>query len=257
MKRGDVAAIETGLWGEDIYTMGIGNQETFTRICVTAVVFTFICIAFIGCNDRGASRKDEYLIRIDDNTVTVFEFNKALEIAKIAYPHNVTQDSKIYRSILMQLLNQMIEELIFMAEAARLNIILTDGEIKKAVNDIKKDYPDDEFEQTLLESAVSYDSWERRMRSRLLMEKLVKTQLEDKIIITKEDVLKYYEKNYGDKKMLSESTEERDRINETIVKSLKRQKAQDAYNPWVKNLKDSYKDKIKINEKRWKAILEL
>ena len=150
----------------------------------------------------------------------------------------------------------MIEEVIFLTEAEKLNIVVSDDDVKKVVEDIKSDYPDDEFERTMLENAVSYDTWEQRMKMRLIMEKLVKTQLEDQIIITKEDVLKYYKENNPDRPLAYESKDQRDSVNEMIVKRLKRQKAQEAYTPWIKNLKDRYRDKIKINEDKFKDISE-
>ncbi len=213
-------------------------------------------LVLTGCYNKGTDVKDGYLFKIESKTVSVFEFNKALEIAKIAYPHNVSQDSETYSTILLQLLNQMIDEVIFLVEAEKLNIVVSDDDVKKAVEDIKSDYPDDEFERTILENAVSYDTWEQSMKMRLIMEKLVKTQLEDQITITKEDVLKYYKGNNPDRPLASESKDQQDSINEMIVKKLKRQKAQEAYAPWIKDLKDRYRDKIKINEEKWKEIVD-
>ncbi len=222
-------------------------------LLIKLILFGFV---LTGCYNKGTDEKDSYIFKIGNRTVSVFEFNKALEIAKIAYPHNVTQDSETYRTIRIQLLNQMIDEFIFLIEAEKLNIVVSDADVKKAVEDIKSDYPDDEFERTILENAVSYDTWEQRLKMRLIMEKLVKNQLEAQITITKEDVLKYYKENNPDRPITSESKDQQDSINEMIVKRLKRQKAQEAYAPWIKDLKDRYRDKIKINEEKWKEIME-
>jgi hypothetical protein len=230
------------------------NIQIISAIFLAKLIFFGFVLT--GCYNKGADVKDSYLFKIGSRTVSVFEFNKALEIAEIAYPHNVTQDSETYNTIRRQLLNQMIEEVIFLTEAEKLNIVVSDDDFKKMVEDIKSDYPDDEFERTILENAVSYDTWEQRMKIRLIMEKLVKTQVEDQIIITKEDVLKYYRENNPDRTLTSESRDQQDSINEMIVKRLKRQKAQEAYIPWIKDLKDRYRDKIKINEKKWKEIME-
>ncbi len=235
-------------------------MKTRYNIQIISAIFMAKLILFgfllTGCHNKGTDVKDSYLFKIGNRTVSVFEFNKALEIAKIAYPHNVIQDSETYSTIRLQLLNQMIEEVIFLAEAENLNIVVSDDDVKKAVEDIKSDYPDDEFDRTILENAVSYDTWEQRMKMRLIMETLVKTQLEDQIIITKEDVLKYYKENNPDRPLADESRDQRDSVNEMIVKRLKRQKAQEAYTPWIKDLKDRYRDKIKINEEKWKEIME-
>ena len=101
-------------------------------------------------------------------------------------------------------------------------------EVVASAHLIKKDYPEPVFNQTLLESAVSFNSWKNRLKIRLLMEKTAARELEGKIEITPDEILKCYEENQA--QYVSESGNEQDQgeikvdINEVIIKQLRRQK---------------------------------
>ncbi|MDQ1330715.1 MAG: hypothetical protein QG578_980, partial [Thermodesulfobacteriota bacterium] len=114
-----------------------------------------------GCSGTVSVQSDEYLVRVEGNVVTVLDFQRAFETAKSAYPHNITNESSVYREVKQQLLNQMIEELIVLQRAKELNLMVTDQELGDAVEKIKRDYPEDEFDQMLLEYAISYKLWEK------------------------------------------------------------------------------------------------
>ena len=68
------------------------------------------------------------------------------------------------------------------------------SEVEKAVSEIKKDYPEDVFEQMLLEYAVSYNSWEEGLKNRLLVEKVIGAELDKQVLITPGEISKYYER---------------------------------------------------------------
>ena len=194
------------------------------------------------------------MIRVGDRVVTVLDFNKAFEIAETAYSHNIRQQSEEIRKAKLSLLNQMTVEMIFLERAEELGIAVTDAELQKAVDDIKSDYPEGEFEKTLLEFAVTYDSWESRLKTRLMMQKVIDHELKNQVTITPEDIAEYYKENYQDKEMNPESGAAPEDINETIVNQLREKKAEDAYKVWLNDLKKKYA--IEINRELWEKISE-
>lgn len=228
------------------YNLGNRAGAVFILMCMVVPVFS-------GCNRNSTGGEDDYLIRVGNHVVTVLDFNKALEFARTAYPHNTMQDEDVDKSLRMRLMNQLTEELILMNKADALSIAVTDEEVEKAIAEIKKDYPDDTFEETFLENAVSYDMWRSRLKIRLLMEKVVAAELENKIKITREDISSYYSENYsGDGEDKEVSLESED-INEKIIKSIRRKKAEDAYKTWIEAVQKEYQ--IDINKKKWEKLL--
>ncbi len=207
---------------------------------------------FAGCMNSESTGDDEYLIRVSDRVLTVLEFNQAFEISKTAYPHNLRHEPDNFKKAQLRLLNQLMVEMIILERAEELGIYVSDEELEKAVADIKQDYPEDTFEKTLLEFAVSYGSWEARLRNRLLMEKVVDRELKNQIVITSEDIAKYYEKNFMAQAPNMESTTKMGDINEMMIKHLRQEKTEKAYKKWIKELKQRYP--IEINSIQWERI---
>ncbi len=76
--------------------------------------------------------------------------------------------------------------------------VFTDVDIKTLWQGVslalRERLPEGEFEETLLESAVSYDTWENRLKIRLIIEKVIDHELKAKATISSEDISEFYEK---------------------------------------------------------------
>ena len=208
------------------------------------------------CEQKDTDLGKEVLIRVNDRVTTVLDFNNAFEIAKIAYEDNIKEQPEDLKKAQIRLLNELTVEMILLERAEELGISITEAELENAVSAIKSDYPEGEFEKTLLEFAVSYDSWKERLRNRLILEKVIEAELTNQITITPEDISEYYQKNYENRdEEESESVQKSEDINEAIVKQLRRQKTEEAYNSWIEDLKAQYA--IEINKDQWEKITGL
>lgn len=219
-------------------------------VCLLAAVLLFG--SFGGCMNSGSNSDNEPLIRVRDQILTVLDFNKAFEITKTAYPHNFKDEPEEFRNAQLRLLNQLVVEMIILERAEELGLSISSEEIHKAVTEIKSDYPEDTFEKALLESAISYESWEARLKNRLLMQKVVDNELKNQIVITPADIASYYERNYKTTDPDAESTNPTRDINEIIIKHLRQEKAEQAYKIWIKELRRKYS--IEINSAQWEKI---
>ena len=211
-----------------------------------------ILFALAGCINSDSSSGNEPLIRVHDRVLTVLEFNEAFEFIQSVHPQNLKDHPEDMRDAQRRLLNQLTVEMIILERADELGLSISDEEINEAVNDIKSDYPEDTFEKTLLKTAVSYKLWEARLKNRMLMQKVVDNELKDKIVITPEDITDYHENNIKTKGKESEIAVSKDDINDMIIKSLRREKAEKAYKIWINNLKKSYR--IEIDSVQWEKI---
>ena len=214
--------------------------------------FLSIIYTLAGCADSESKDGDEYFIRVGDSVITVFDFNRAFEIAKASYSHNEIQQPESLREAQLRFVKQMTEEMILLERARDIGIKITDEEVKKAIEDIKQDYSENAFDQILLEYAVPYQSWEKGVETRLLMEKVVAKELGDQIVVTPDDVSKYYEAHHKNDNLTPDMKEVSKDLNETIIKILRREKVEEAYKTWIKKLQKEYV--IEINKTQWKKI---
>jgi hypothetical protein len=206
-------------------------------------------VSLWGCGSPGSEPVEDYLIRVGERKVTVREFMQAFELTQAAYPGSVAQNPAGMKDARMQLLNEMATELVMFQRAGELGLSVSDAEFEAAVAAVRSDYPPGVFEQTLIESAVSFDAWKHRLRSRLLVEKLVDAELRGEIAISSEDVASYYDQHYRGKAAGADTDEKLQRLKETIVADLQRQKIEDAYGAWMTRLKEKYP--VDINWEAW------
>jgi SurA-like N-terminal domain len=208
--------------------------------------------AFGGCLNSGSNPDNEPLIRVGDRILTVRDFNQAFEITKADYPHNLRKEPEVFRNAQLRLLNQLVVEMVILERAEELGLSVSDEELNKAVAEIKSDYPEDTFEQTLLESAVVYESWEARLKTRMLIQKVIDSELKDRIVITPEDIARYYERNFKDKIPGAGLDDQTRDINEIIIKHLRWEKSEQAYRVWIDKLKQEYS--IEVYSDQWEKI---
>ena len=213
-------------------------------------VVVFLAVA--ACEQKEPDLGKEVLIRVSDRVMTVLDFNSAFEIAKIAYDDNIKENPEDRINAQIRLLNQLTVEMILLERAEELGITVSEAELEKAVSGIKSDYPEGEFEKTLLEFAVSYEAWENRLRNRLIIDKVIEEELNNRITITPEDISEFYQKNYQDREDKTESAQDSEDINEAIVKQLRRIKAEESYNSWIEELRGKYE--IEINRDQWERL---
>ena len=226
------------------------RERLFNTFWLIGLIYSLLLL--LGCGDKDSSLPNEVLIRVEDRVVTVLDFNEAFEISKIAFAGNTSEQTEDLRAAQFRLLNELILEMILLERAHEVGINVTDIELEKAVAAIKSDYPEGEFEKTLLEFAVSFETWKNRLETRLIMEKVIEKELENQITITPEDISEHYKKNFQGQKNESESNPAAGDINEMIVKQLRREKAEEGYKAWIEALKTKYE--IEINREQWEKI---
>jgi len=222
-------------------------------LCMVVIV---AAAAGAGCSDATPVQETAYLLRVGEDVVTVLEFEKAVELAKAAYPHRMFQEPKAQRAIQLRVLREMTEELILRQRARELGLSVSDAELNEAERQIRVDYPEGVFEETLLENAVSYSTWKENLRSRLLAQKLIDQDLSSQIRISAQDVAAYYkahreELDESDDPGLQPSPKA---VDERIVKDLRRIKAEEAYGDWIDSLRQKYL--IDLNISQWRRIAE-
>ncbi|MFC1515735.1 SurA N-terminal domain-containing protein [Thermodesulfobacteriota bacterium] len=206
-----------------------------------------------GCGDQDVELGNTYLIRVGDSVVTALDFNKAFEITKMAYPHNTTQDPAFFREARLRLLHQMIEELIVLESAKELGIQVSDTELEKAISDIKGEFPEGVFEKMLLENAISRNYWKKRLKTRLLMKKVISKEVGEQIRITPEDVSMYYDEFFKGSAGEEPSVESSKDTDKMVIDHLRWKKTEAAYTSWIKERKQ--KQAVEINEMLWKKIV--
>lgn len=215
-----------------------------------SLILASVCLLlFIHCSRP--AQDNGYLIRVGSSTVTVSEFNHAVEAAaEDVYPGEQEIEGAAQNDLRLRVLNQMAEELAIVERAKALGIKVSDEELDRAVADIKSDYPDDTFEKTLLENAVSFQVWKKKLVLRLLINKVIESELVDKVEITSQDVTDYFQSHYPKGAPEGENADD---INKRIVQHLRHQKAEEMYQGWIEDVRKTYP--VEVDRERWNRLV--
>jgi parvulin-like peptidyl-prolyl isomerase len=152
-----------------------------------------IILMAVGCaQDEKINKDKETLIKVDTLTVSLAEFNDAYELSQMLSEQPQSSDPLSEQTDRLQFMRQLLEEMVILRRADELNLTVPAQELEKEIDKIRKDYPDDSFDEIFLKEAISYDHWKEKIRKRLLVKKVIQTDLVQNISITAEEIKSYY-----------------------------------------------------------------
>lgn len=206
----------------------------------------------VGCYDPEVQEEETYLVQVGETTLTTHDYRKALEIHKTAYDYeDVSEDPTVVREAKLQILKEMIERMTLLERARELGLQVDKAELEAAVQEAQKGYPEGAFEEVLLESAISFESWQKELADRLLLEKVIQRDLAEGILISDEAVQTYIDTHHI--KVEPPSEARRAEVDQEVRDHLHREKVETAYPVWVEKLQKKYT--IEINESDWQKIV--
>ncbi|WDP88226.1 MAG: SurA N-terminal domain-containing protein [Desulfobacter sp.] len=214
----------------------------------TALVAVALFITFMGCGEAPVS-DPEYIIRAGTEMVTPQDFAREVELKLAAYPYEIKTRDNEYNLMVMDLVSTLSDETVLLATAGSKGIQVSEVELEKAENDIRQDYPEDSFDRMLMDNAIEYTVWKKRLKKDMVIKKLIDQELVAVQEITPEDMLSFYSQMAESTK--GENTETVDE--EGLVKQLRMEKSQAAFDQWIQDLKTA--NPPQINKKALAAFL--
>ena len=222
--------------------MGSHHQKYIWRALLPALV-----LVFSGCADSRPPEAKSVLIWAGQTRVTETDFKDAFEIAKIAHFESGLDQPAFVRDIQTSVFNDLLEEAVILEHARDQGISISSGELEAARAEIQKDYPDGALKELLIEQAVPYEAWEKRLKIRLLIQKTLQSRLSSQVDLTPQAVRRFL----SERNLFSE--DQNDQVSDqAVMEAAKQEILQNRYVKWIKELKNRYE--IRINQKLWKKI---
>ena len=139
------------------------------------------------------------VVRVGDRIVTRSQYERRLrdtftEIEQTTRPEQVAAAKEEVRK---RLVDDMINELLIKDRADRLNISVTDSDVKDAIERLKGQYgitTDEQFEQSLRSSGLTRADMEARLRETLVTQKVFARELRNRSDLTDAELRDRYNK---------------------------------------------------------------
>lgn len=223
-------------------------RVSWLRPWVAGGLLLGLCTLLPACQGENMPNRS-VLMRIGDRVVTVAEYERDLNIYRTATGISSEADGEADRETQIRFVRQMADQLVLLEHARAIGIEVTDRELERALEEIRRDYPDDVFEQLLLENAITLDEWKASLRTRLIIDRVIRQELEEHIRISEEDMAAFMARFTHDLQATEADPEGADSTtpsDKTIVNQLRRSKTENAYAEWMADLKQRYP--IEINQ---------
>lgn len=222
-------------------------MNLFKKCCV-CWIFILGGVFLAGCGEPETPKPPEFLIKTQSMIINSSEFSEELDRKKAAYPYNINKDPAEYNEMVMDLVQVLSEEIVLLSAAEDTGIFVTKTEVQSAEAEFKKDYPEDSFDNILLKNAITYSFWKKRFKKDMIMDKFIDQELKQKVEITSEDIIEFYNKYIKDESSNPDNKKEKE-----LVARLRMQKTQDNYGEWIQLLWNNYP--VEINKEKLKTFL--
>ncbi len=133
---------------------------------------------------------DRVVAIVNDDIITLSE------LREMALSMNPTSTEQIDEGTVLQ---QIIEQKLFEQEAEKLGIKVSEAELDASIEQVKIKYNlnDEQMEEVLKKQNLTPESFREQWRLQTIGNKLLDSQLKNRIVITDEEIQRYYEENYG------------------------------------------------------------
>jgi parvulin-like peptidyl-prolyl isomerase len=178
-------------------TLKVSNELMSYRKHAMKFFFTLQVIFFFifGCNQWGEGLPERVLARVNQEQVTVDEFDR--EFKELMLEPGKERTGANLRELKEAYLDQVIERKILVQEARRSGLGVSREELSQVISEIKMDYPGEGFGEKLGLKGMTLEEWKARLEEELLAEKMIRRVLHVRGETDEKEALRFYEAHRG------------------------------------------------------------
>jgi hypothetical protein len=210
------------------------------RYVLMAVLILFPLLCGPGCQPTSppAVEENAVLMTVAGGKLREDEFRRSYRVFRAAYGAEADEAPAEERSSKIRFIHQLADQMVLMAYARDSGVEMSDEGLQQALDALRENYPDGLFDQMLLENAINFEDWKEALRVRLTIDGLVEKDLAAKVRITEKDLAAYYQQQAPGQPVVE--GEGGDQLDQLLVQQLRRQKTEQAYGPWLEDLRIRY-----------------
>lgn len=156
------------------------------------VLVAVVGICFLGCAEW---KKQAVLAKIEENTITVGDFQKRLEGYNLDF---VSLAKPQVAEIKQKILNEIIDEKVMLMEAQNRNLTISNETLEEILAQMRGGYSESEFENVLKTQGQSYKEFKLRAKTNYLIDKVIDSIVGRKEDFPKEKIETYYKEHIED-----------------------------------------------------------
>ena len=164
-------------------------------ICVLSLVFSLCWIT-----DSEAKTVEKVLVVVNDDIITKTELDgrlsKEKELRRQLYQYDEKRLSEEMEKVRPGIIELMIDEMLFIQEAVRNNILVSDAEIQQFIDGLIDQFGSAKaLNEALAAEGYTQDSFKKEKKRTLLLQRLIEQKFGAELNVTNEAVKEFYREN--------------------------------------------------------------
>ena len=186
----------------------------FIRSAFLCLILGLILSVLIIACDKINNSFRPYVASVNGSKIYLDDYQARLDKKKQMLSTDFLNQPDYMKRFEEEVLDGMITEKIMELRAKELNISVSEAELESKIQEIKKDYGED-FTSLFARENVNYEKWKEDFKKEVLLQKLIKTDVNDRIKIPDDEA-----ENYFTEHRVNYKTESRARVAQIVVRDL-------------------------------------
>jgi parvulin-like peptidyl-prolyl isomerase len=132
---------------------------------------------------------------VNGKPITADVFNEKYNRFTLRFHVPVAESPTSVSELKLGFLNKLIETELLLQEADVRSLTVTDEELDLEISHLKEDYPKDTLNEALERIGLQLEEWKEDRKEKLLIDKLIKREVDSVIHVSDDDIREYYDAN--------------------------------------------------------------
>ncbi len=163
------------------------------------------------------------------------EFSHELSLKLAAYPYDIKKDPDFYNQVIIDLAANLAQQYQLLCGAKKKGIHASLDAVDAEEAAIREKYTEEEFQHLMLDEAVRYRVWKKKMEQDVTIREYIRVSLLESTSVTQEEIGRFYAR---EKELNGNEAPEWLKDTQTLILRVKEQKAQQNYGKWLEQLKE-------------------
>lgn len=172
------------------------NNKIILKFCL----IIFLSNLFLGCGSGEIEETESeaaVVAVVNKEVITREDFRNEMKWSKRKYRVNKNDTLEPNQNVWLKtnILNELIQESLLRQEAVRQGVKVSSAEFEKYLDQAKEGYKENTFQRALDIEEISRLQWEDKLKTHLLIRKLIEEVINRKIEIKEEELLDYFKQH--------------------------------------------------------------
>ncbi|MCF8720722.1 peptidylprolyl isomerase [Nitrospina gracilis] len=166
------------------------HWKPFIRPILFAALFLFA-----GAGGVQAKMLDRVVAKVNNEIITLSALEERARVDMARYSGMGVESLPPYEEVRLQTLDQMIDEILLIGVAERLNMIVEESQMQSALDDIRArgNLTQEQLVEMLKQEGRTIEEYKKRIREQILLSRVINLEIRSRIKVTKEDIAEYYD----------------------------------------------------------------